>query len=66
MGIGLQLPTVVVGLDINDWTGVARRYAEMRAVAEENGLDCHPFEAVFGAPLQLEFDAGQAVDRPPV
>ena len=53
MGIGLQLPTVVVGLDLNDWTPIRARYEEMRAVAEANGLDCHPFEAVFGVE-QLE------------
>ena len=49
MGIGLQLPTVVVGLDLNDWYAVRLRYEEMRAVAEANGLDCHPWESVFGA-----------------
>ncbi len=54
MGLGLQLPTVVVGLDLNDWSAIRRRYEEMRAVAEENGLECHPFETVFGAPLQLD------------
>jgi hypothetical protein len=54
MGIGLQLPTVVVGLDLNDWSAVARRYEEMRGVSEANGLACHSFETVFGAPLQLE------------
>jgi hypothetical protein len=59
MGIGLQLPTVIIGLDLNDWTPIARRYEEMRAVAEENGLDCHPFETVFGAPLQLELTADE-------
>jgi hypothetical protein len=65
MGIGLQLPTVVVGLDLNDWTAVAGRYEEMRAVAEENGLDCHTFEDVFGAPLQLDLDGSEAADLPP-
>jgi hypothetical protein len=50
MGIGLQLPTVVVGLDLNDWTAVRTRYDEMRAIAEANGLECHSFDAVFGPP----------------
>ena len=50
MGIGLQLPTVVVGLDLNDWSAVQARYEEMRQVAEANGLDCHSWAAVFGAP----------------
>lgn len=59
MGIGLQLPTVIVGLDLNDWRSVGQRYEEMRAVAEANGLDCHTFEAVFGQPVQLEADLGE-------
>jgi hypothetical protein len=52
MNIGLQLPTVIVGLDLNveGWQRVRRRYEEMQAVCEANGLECHPFEAVFGAP----------------
>ena len=60
MGIGLQLPTVVVGLDLNDWSAVSRRYEEMRAVAEANGLDCHSFDTVFGAPLQLDLDGSES------
>jgi hypothetical protein len=60
MGIGLQLPTVVVGLDLNDWSHVRDRYEQMRGVAESNGLDCDPFEAVFGAPLDLDLDAPEA------
>jgi hypothetical protein len=60
MGIGLQLPTVVVGLDLNDWSAVSRRYEEMRAVAEVNGLACHSFETVFGAPLQLDLESAES------
>lgn len=48
MGIGLQLPTVVVGLDLNNWSAVHARYDEMYALAVANGLDCHPWETVFG------------------
>ena len=61
MGIGLQLPTVIVGLDINDWSVVRERYEEMLQVAEANRLDCHTFEAVFGAPVQLEPKADAAL-----
>jgi hypothetical protein len=46
MKIGLSLPTVIVGLDLNDWEPVERRYEEMRALAEANGVVCHPFSAV--------------------
>jgi hypothetical protein len=49
MGIGLQLPTVVVGLGIQDWTGVQHRYREMEAVLHAHGLESHPFEAVLGS-----------------
>ena len=56
MGIGLQLPTVVVGLDLNDWTRVRDRYEEMRAVCEANGLSCHPFDSVLSAGGQLALD----------
>jgi hypothetical protein len=37
---------VIVGLDLNDWEPVERRYEEMRALAEANGVVCHPFSAV--------------------
>src|SRR5574340_1300450 len=46
MNIGLNLPTLLVGLDLNDWTGIEARYEEMRAVAEANGLTCLPFDSV--------------------
>ncbi|MDQ3552967.1 MAG: hypothetical protein M3395_00945 [Chloroflexota bacterium] len=46
MKIGLQLPTVVVGLDIVDWAPIEQRYAEMYEVATANGITCHPFEVV--------------------
>ena len=57
MGIGLQLPTVVVGLDLNDWSAVRHRYDEMQAVAEFNGLECHTFDAVFGSPEPTDLPA---------
>jgi hypothetical protein len=58
MGIGLQLPTVVVGLNLNEsgWHPVRERYDQMRDLCDANGLDCHPFEAVYGAPEQISFD----------
>lgn len=49
MKLGLSLPTAIIGLDLNDWTDVERRYREMQAVAEANGVSCHSFEAVMGA-----------------
>jgi hypothetical protein len=57
MNIGLALPTVVVGLDIVDWLPVQHRYAEMREVAEANGVPCHPFESVRGADEPGALDA---------
>ena len=60
MHVALALPTVIVGLDVNDWSRIERRYEEMRAVAEANGLDCHPFDVVRGA--QIPEESGLAVD----
>jgi len=54
MRIGLSLPTAVVGLDLSpqDWDRVERRYAEMQAVAEANGVSCRGFGDVRGQPLE--------------
>ena len=46
MRAGVQLPTAIVGLDVNDWSRIRSRYAEMRVLVEENGERCHSFEAV--------------------
>jgi hypothetical protein len=46
MRAGVQLPTAIVGLDVNDWTTIRTRYEEMRTLVEANGEVCHPFEAV--------------------
>lgn len=57
MRIGLSLPVAIVGLDLNDWSRLRRRYDEMREVAEANGLDCHPFESIMReAPSQMTLD----------
>jgi hypothetical protein len=50
MRAGLQLPTAIVGVDVNDWSRIEARYREMQAVAEENGEACHSFEAIIQAP----------------
>jgi hypothetical protein len=46
MNIGLALPTVIVGLEIDDWAPVKDRFEEMKRVAEGQGLVCHSFDAV--------------------
>lgn len=46
MRAGVQLPTALIGLDVNDWSRVRARYGEMQALVEENGEQCHSFEAV--------------------
>jgi len=62
MNIGLALPTVIVGLDIVDWEPIARRYEDMKVVAERAGVPCHPFELVRGSDeagtLQASIEAG--------
>lgn len=59
MRVGLQLPTAIVGLDVNDWSSIKRRYDEMLAVLSANGESGHPFETILRAPAegqQLGFD----------
>ncbi len=46
MRAGVQLPTAIIGIDVNDWQPVRDRYEAMRALVEENGEACHPFAAV--------------------
>jgi len=48
MRIGLSLPTAIVGLGLSltDWERVERRYNEMQAVAEANGVRCRSFAEV--------------------
>ena len=48
MRAGVQLPTAIVGLDVNDWTAVRKRYDEMQDLVESNGEACHSFDAVMG------------------
>lgn len=50
MRAGLQLPTAIVGLDVNDWSRVERRYNEMVEVLTANGESAHAFETVLRAP----------------
>lgn len=46
MRAGVQLPTAIIGIDVNDWASVRRRYDEMRDLVEANGESCHSFDAV--------------------
>jgi Restriction endonuclease BglII len=46
MRAGVQLPTAIVGLDVNDWSQVRARYDEMRLLVESHGEACHSFDAV--------------------
>jgi len=46
MRAGVQLPTALIGLDVNDWSIIRDRYVEMQMLVEQNGELCHPFEAV--------------------
>ncbi len=50
MRAGLQLPTAIIGLDVNDWSRVQQRYDEMLAVLETNGETGHTFETVLREP----------------
>jgi hypothetical protein len=50
MRVGLQLPTAIVGLDVNDWTPVQERYDEMLAQLVSNGETGHTFDTVLREP----------------
>jgi hypothetical protein len=49
MRAGVQLPTAIVGIDVNDWAPVRTRYEEMQSLVESNGEACHSFDAVLGS-----------------
>jgi hypothetical protein len=53
MRVGLQLPTAIIGLDVNDWSRVQQRYHEMLAVLEANGESGHGFETVLREPTSV-------------
>jgi hypothetical protein len=57
MRAGLQLPTAIVGLDVNDWSPIRERYEEMLVELEANGETGHPFESVLRQP-EVGFDLG--------
>jgi hypothetical protein len=59
MRVGLQLPTAIVGIDVNDWSLIQARYVDMLAVLEANEEVGHPFESVLRASpteAQLELE----------
>jgi len=56
MRAGLQLPTAIVGLDVNDWAPVEARYGEMLATLTANGETGHAFDAVLREPAPAELD----------
>jgi hypothetical protein len=60
MRAGLQLPTAIVGIDVNEWSAIQARYGEMLDVVRANGESAHAFDAVIHAPTQeiadLELD----------
>ncbi len=57
MRAGLQLPTAIVGLDVNDWSPIRERYEEMLVELEANGETGHAFESVLRQP-EVGFDLG--------
>ncbi len=57
MRAGLQLPTAIVGLDVNDWSPIRERYEEMLAELEANSETGHAFESVLRQP-EVGFDLG--------
>ena len=54
MRVGLQLPTAIIGLDVNDWTTIEARYNEMLDVLVANGESGHAFDVIRRAPPVLD------------
>jgi len=52
MRAGLQLPTAIVGIDVNDWSAIRARYDEMYALVTANGESAHAFDALIHAPAE--------------
>jgi hypothetical protein len=50
MRAGLQLPSAIIGLDVNDWSAVRARYDEMVALLMEHGEPAHAFDTVMRLP----------------
>ena len=46
MRAGVQLPTAIIGIDVNDWQPIRERYEAMCELVEANGEPCHPFTSV--------------------
>ncbi len=49
MRAGVQLPTAIIGIDVNDWEPIRARYRQMQTLVESNGEACHTFEAVMAS-----------------
>jgi hypothetical protein len=56
LAIGVQMPVWFVGIEPSDFSEISARYEEMRRLCEENGVECHTFEAAFGEPPRLPVD----------
>lgn len=51
LGIGIQMPIWVVGLEPDDWSSVKHRYEQMFEEAISHEVECHEFETIYGAAL---------------
>jgi hypothetical protein len=51
LAIGIQMPICFVGIEPDSFDEIGQRYEELRALCEENGLECHPFSDALGVEI---------------
>jgi hypothetical protein len=55
LAIGVQMPMWIVGIEPEDFQSTIRpSYDAMHLLCTANGLQCHGYEAVFGAPAERD------------
>ena len=63
LAIGIQMPICFIGIEPDSFDEIGARYEEMRALCEENGVECHSFEVALGASVDVEAEAeGESED----
>jgi hypothetical protein len=60
--IGVQMPICLIGFEPKSYGDIESRYEEMRALCEENGVDCHPFDVAYGADIKTEEEPTAGAD----
>ena len=51
-----------MGITLDDFDPVRARYQEMEEVASQRGVECHPFDRVYGLEQVVELDESISPD----